>query len=318
MFGRTLSLSARTRTASPEPTLTNRRRRHFIASSLTDLWRAEVDSRLSYFQMNAYYFMAGYMNTISFSAVFVWCGFQSGNTTQLAVAVAKLWEQGARQFLLADKQALASLFSFVGGALIARLVGERIGPTSRGWLWLGTMCQALFTMAAAITSWKSNQGYPGISDDRYVAGPAWSDAVSFLCLMFMSCSMGMQGLMSLRLQTPSAATLPLTTTWCELMGVGALFNLTRMDYARDQKVLGIFSVMLGAIAGRSSIFKLGSPGALGIATGIRVLIAFSWIFVPGSELSMVVMDEEKADIERPLPESGRSSIVIIPRNSTGV
>lgn len=81
--------------------------------------------------------------------------------------MARLWEQEARQFLLADRQALASLLSFVGGALIARL-GERIGPTSRGWLWLGTMCQALFTMAAAISSWKSGQGYPGISDDRFV------------------------------------------------------------------------------------------------------------------------------------------------------
>jgi len=74
--------------------------------------------------------------------------------------------------------------------------------------------------------------------------------------------MGMQGLTSLRLKTPSGATckydndafhpatdvdiaVPLTTTWCELMGVDALFSLNRLDTARDQRISGIASVFLG-------------------------------------------------------------------------
>jgi len=105
-------------------------------------------------------------NTVSFSSTFVWCGFQSGNTTQLAIAVARLWEGERTEFLLADRQALASLLSFVFGALIARFGGNLLGAQTRGWMIIGTFLQALFTMAAAISIWQSGQGYPGISDER--------------------------------------------------------------------------------------------------------------------------------------------------------
>ncbi|KAF9009179.1 hypothetical protein BDZ89DRAFT_1229597 [Hymenopellis radicata] len=234
---------------------------------------------MSSFQMNGYYLMSGYMNAISFSAIFVWCGFQSGNTAQLAIAIARLWEGGTTTFLVADQQALASLLSFL----------------TRGWLWLATICQAFLTMFAAITSWKSNQGYPGIADQRLDIGPAWNDFVSFITLIFMSASMGMQGLTSMRLKTNSGATLPLTTTWVELFGIEGLFKLNRFNRPRDQRLLGVASVMLGALAARGLVFRLGSPGALGVGAGIRVVIAFSWISVPGVVERTPANGEEKAE-----------------------
>lgn len=45
------------------------------------------------------------------------------------------------------------------------------------------------------------------------------------------------------------------------MGVGALFNLNRLDYARDQKVLGIFSLMLGMLFHLSSHICINSDYA---------------------------------------------------------
>ncbi|KAL1706612.1 hypothetical protein EV121DRAFT_269108 [Schizophyllum commune] len=242
--------------------------------------------------------MSGYMNAVTFSAIFVWCGFQSGNTAQLAIALARLWEGHTTAFLIADKQALTSLLTFVAGGLVARAF-ERMGPKSRGWLWLGTMLQALLTMAAGIAGWKSNQGYPGISDDRFSVGPAWDDAVSFLCLGFISASMGLQGVQAIRLKTNSGATLPLTTTWCELVGIDGLFRLHKWNTPRDQRMLGIFSVMLGALTARGLVFRIGSPGALGVAVGVRILTAFSFFFVPGVEPPAPMSDIEKtADIER--------------------
>ncbi|KIY63419.1 hypothetical protein CYLTODRAFT_360010 [Cylindrobasidium torrendii FP15055 ss-10] len=213
------------------------------------------------------------------------CGFQSGNTAQLAIAIARLWENETTQFLIADRQALTSLLAFLVGCLFARIV-ERIGVRTRGWMWLGTMVQAALTAAYVFAS-AVNQGYPGISDDRFKAGPAWDDAVSFVCLGLMSASMGLQGLMSLRLKTNSGATLPLTTTWIELLGVQALSNPKRLDTARDQRAIGILSVVLGALTARGLIFKLGSPGALGMAAGFRALVAFSWIFVPSESPALV-------------------------------
>ncbi|KIK63746.1 hypothetical protein GYMLUDRAFT_40815 [Collybiopsis luxurians FD-317 M1] len=246
--------------------------------------------------------MSGFVNAISFSAIFVWCGFQSGNTVQLAIAVARNWEGTNEGFSISDKQALASLTTFVFGSLLARSGEVLFPPKSRGWLWLGTLLQALLTMASAIASWKSGQGYPGISDDRFSVGPAWSDPVSYLTLIFMSMSMGFQGIMSIRLKTNSGATLPLTTTWVELCGAEALFRVHKLDTPRDQRMLGIASVFIGVLAGRALVFALGSSGALGVGAGIRVLIAFSWIFVPSSkDWCRGNSDREKLDMDSSSP-----------------
>ncbi len=148
---------------------------------------------------------------------------------------------------------------------------------------------------------------------RLDIGPAWDDFVSFITLIFMSASMGMQGLVSMRLKTNSGATcrcsigsssfnfllsllaVPLTTTWVELFGIEGLFKLNCFNTPRDQRLLGVASVMLGALAARGLVFRLGSPGALGVGAGIRVLIAFSWIFVPGVVERTAASDEEKAE-----------------------
>ena len=64
------------------------------------------------------------------------CG--GGVIFQLALALARLWEiPGDTTFRIPDQQALCSLLSFLGGALIGRL-GDRMGPNTRIWLFTGT------------------------------------------------------------------------------------------------------------------------------------------------------------------------------------
>jgi len=144
------------------------------------------------------------------------------------------------------------------------------------------MIQALFTMAAAIAIWKSGQG--SIAPSR--SNPAWDNAVSFVCLGFMSASMGLQGIMGKRINSQFATTVVLTSVWCELVADPKLLNLKRRVISRDHKVLAIFALILGAFLGRAILAQIGSAGALGVATAIRVLLAFGWLFVPSKNTGL--------------------------------
>ncbi len=93
------------------------------------------------------------------------------------------------------------MLTFVAGASLGR-IGDRMGPKSRAWLFLGTLIQALFTMAAAIAAWKSGQG--SIAEIR--GNPAWTNALTFVAVGFMSASLGLQGIMGKRVNTQFATT----------------------------------------------------------------------------------------------------------------
>lgn len=102
---------------------------------------------------------------------------------------------------MADRQALVSLITFLGGASLGR-IGDKIGNNKRLWLILGTLIQTLFTMAAALTIWKSNEG--AIAEVR--GDPAWTNALSFIALGFASASIGLQGIMGKRVNSQFATT----------------------------------------------------------------------------------------------------------------
>ncbi|KAI6042014.1 hypothetical protein EDC04DRAFT_2892526 [Pisolithus marmoratus] len=236
----------------------------------------EIDSSRASAPLTAYCFMTGFIDAVCFSAIFVWCAFQTGNSVQLALALARLFN-GAHDysFHLADRQALCSVLTFIFGAFIGRL-GDKIGCKTRLWMTLGTFIQTLFTMVAAIAIWKSGQ--PSVSDSRY--DPAWSNTLSFVCIGFMSASMGLQGIMGKRLNSQFTTTVVLTTTWCELMTEPQLFHFRRLVIARDHKVMAILFLFIGGFTGRAILDKIGSAGTLGVGAGIRFLITLSWLFVP--------------------------------------
>lgn len=223
--------------------------------------------------------MTGFIDSISFTAVFVWCGFQTGNFAQLALALARLFSgpKGFQDhtFHIADQQALTSLISFNAGAFIGRW-GDHIGSHTRIWMFMGTMIQALFTMAAAVTIWQSGQ--LSVADDR--GHPSWTNALSFICLAFMSASLGVQGIQGKRLNTQFTTTIVLTTVWVELMSDPRLFNFKNKVITRDHKLIAAACLFVGGFTGRAILDKIGASGALGVGAGIRLLIAFSWLLVP--------------------------------------
>ncbi|EDR05578.1 uncharacterized protein LACBIDRAFT_237036 [Laccaria bicolor S238N-H82] len=218
-------------------------------------------------------------DVISFSAIFVWCGFQTGNFVQLAIALARLFNgpSGSRDtwFHRADQQALTSLISFNAGAFIGR-IGDRVGAHKRIWLIGGTFIQAMLTMAAAIIFWKSGQ--PSISNAR--DDPAWISVETFVGLAFMSASLGVQGILGKRLNTHFGTTIVLTTIWVELMSDPRLFRLRQRVTTRDHRLIAAASLFTGAFVGRAIVQKIGTAGTLGIGVGFRILSCFTWLFVP--------------------------------------
>ena len=81
-------------------------------------------------------------------------------------------------------------------------LGDKLGCKTRLWMTLGTFIQTLFTLGAAIAIWKSGQ--PSIADGR--ADPVWTNTLSFVCVGFLSASMGLQGIMGKRMNTHFTAT----------------------------------------------------------------------------------------------------------------
>ncbi|KAJ7590214.1 hypothetical protein C8J56DRAFT_589764 [Mycena floridula] len=246
-------------------------------------WRAylaaDVDPAQCTGPLAAFCFMTGFIDAISFTAIFVWCGFQTGNFVQLALALARLFEgpKATRDhsFHIADQQALTSLITFNAGAFIGRW-GDHMGPHTRIWLFLGTIIQCLFTMAASLTIWKS--GEFSIAAER--GTPSWTNTLSFICLAFMSASLGLQGIQAKRLNTQFTTTIVLTTVWVELMSDPKLFNLKQKVITRDHKLIAASALFIGGFAGRALLGKIGASGALGVGTGLRLLIAFAWLFMP--------------------------------------
>jgi hypothetical protein len=183
------------------------------------------------------------------------------------------------------------------GAFIGR-IGDMMGPKTRAWLMLGTFIQALFTMSAALTIWQSGEG--SIANSRGDA--LWTNVLSFVCVSFLSLSLGLQGIMGKRINTQFTTTsklsiflflassdsmalkitVVLTTTWCELMTDPNFFR-RRYSPSRDHKIMAIATLFFGGFVGRCMIDKIGSSGTLGVGTGLRFLIALSWYFVPSKK-----------------------------------
>lgn len=93
------------------------------------------------------------------------------------------------------------MIAFQLGAFLGR-IGDRVGAQKRSWLMAGTFVQALFSMAAAIAFWKSDQ--PSVAGERDL--PSWTNALTFVGLAFMSASLGLQGIQGKRLNTQFGTT----------------------------------------------------------------------------------------------------------------
>lgn len=242
------------------------------------VWReklyGEVDSKQATPAMVWACFLTGFTSAVSFTACYIWCGFQTGGVAQLGLAVAKLWDKDtAKGFHMPDKQALCSLLSFLLGTSLGRF-GDKIGPHRRIWLMGATVMQALLLMAAALAAHYGGQD--GIASDR--GDPSWTNPLSFVSLGFASASLGLQGIIGVRLNTAFGTAVVLTTVWVATINDPFLFAL-RLVPSRDHRLLSVFAVFVGALVSRALITEIGPAPTLGICAGLRFLGTAGWLFI---------------------------------------
>ncbi|EEB95625.1 hypothetical protein MPER_05370, partial [Moniliophthora perniciosa FA553] len=166
----------------------------------------DIDTKEATVPMAAFCFMTGFVDAISFSATFVWCGFQTGNFIQLAIALARILElpaaDSSQAFNRTQQLALCSLLAFMASATTIGRVGDILGTHKRYWLTFGSALSCLFTFAGAIAIWQSHSG--AIASNR--GDLAWNDCLTFVGIAFMSASVGIQGVQAKRLNTQFTTT----------------------------------------------------------------------------------------------------------------
>ncbi|EJD44874.1 hypothetical protein AURDEDRAFT_114228 [Auricularia subglabra TFB-10046 SS5] len=247
--------------------------------------RADVDPERAAFPMIWFCFMTGYIDSISFSACFIWCAFQTGNTIQLGLAIARLFSGPVLDTSMRtpDKQALVSLLAFLAGGALGRFTNidnSFFGPRRRAWLFLGTLASAFMTLAGCLFANASQDGV--FASDR--GDPAWTDVFGYVALGCISASMGLQAVMGTRLGSHFATSVVLTTIWVQIMSDPKLFSLNRRSIARDSRLLAVLFLLIGGIVGRALMNTIGDSSTLAIGAGIRALIAICWLFVPAKQV----------------------------------
>ncbi|KAH6891868.1 hypothetical protein BKA70DRAFT_1119373 [Coprinopsis sp. MPI-PUGE-AT-0042] len=249
---------------------------------------AEVDITKVTPAMTAYSFMTGYMDAISFSGLFVWVGFQTGNFTQLSLAFARGLQSlmkgkpippdfGVAELNPAEQHALCSILAFFVALFVFGRIGDRIGTHRRSWLFGGTLLQAVLTMIGAYTFHSIDLEVPAFG-----MVPTLPTTVRyFLGIACLSASLGVQGFMARRLATQFSTTIVLTAIFVELTTDPTLFNITRSVPSRDHKWLAVIFLFMGAVTGQLMLGQLGLTSTLLFAAGFRVLISISFLFTPG-------------------------------------
>ncbi|WVQ82800.1 hypothetical protein IAT38_004932 [Cryptococcus sp. DSM 104549] len=262
---------------SSSRTLTPSRREPFHRRVVTR-FTTEIDAPGSTNLISIYAcFLTGLTSSPSFTACFIWCGFQTGNVAQLGLALARCFAPvGERTygFQKPDQQALTSLLSFWIGTSLGRF-GDWSGARKRTWLVLATFVQALLAAAAALTVHFSGEN--GIASHR--GDPSWATPLGMVGLAFLSATMGIQGIVGKRIASPMNTTVVLTTTWVEIFN-DPLLGAFKYTPSRDIRIAGGFAVFLGAFVSRAILDKAGSAGSLGVLAGFRMVQVVWWYFLP--------------------------------------
>lgn len=222
-----------------------------------------VDLRVNVFieaQLLLLTFAIGIQDAISYPDFRCFASNQTGNTVVLAVALA-----GQAGGLFDAANTGVSLGAFLMGAIFSGHLGNYLGRRRRVWQVAIALAQVFMVTGSA---WI-----------QYVHGTHASGAWARTALALLAFASGSQVAVARAFRIPEITTAMATAAWVDLLIDENLF--ARQNRSRDRRALFLATLVVGSFAGAYARKAIGSPNAIILSAGVKVLVIVAMLISPG-------------------------------------
>ncbi|KAG6005268.1 hypothetical protein E4U21_000305 [Claviceps maximensis] len=153
---------------------------------------------------------------------------------------------------------------FLGAGWMTGQLSHLIGPRKRWWLMLCNLIQSAFVLAAAAV--------------QYQRGIAWHGPEALAVIGLLAFAAGSQVIQSRSFSMTEISTAMATAAWVDLMMDEKLFAMKNRP--RTRRIAFLASLAIGTLVGAAIYRRVGSPTALAISGGGKLLVTISYYLSP--------------------------------------
>ncbi|KAG5930101.1 hypothetical protein E4U42_003001 [Claviceps africana] len=207
-------------------------------------------------------FCTGIQDATTFPDYHCFASNQTGNTVFLCLALV-LPRLNGEMFITANIG--MALGVFLGAGWMTGQLSHLIGPRKRWWLMLCNLIQSACVLTAAAV--------------QYRHGIAWQGPEALAVIGLLAFAAGSQVVQSRSFSMTEISTAMATAAWIDLMMDEKLF--ATKNRPRDRRIAFLFSLVIGSLVGAVIYREVGSPTALAVSGGGKLLVTVSYSFSPG-------------------------------------
>ncbi|OAA48701.1 DUF1275 domain protein [Metarhizium rileyi] len=209
-------------------------------------------------------FCTGMQDATTFPDYHCFASNQTGNTVFLCLALILPHLNGKMFFTPNIGMALGL---FLGAGWLTGQLSHIIGPRKRWWLIVCNLVQSSFVLGAAAIQYQHGVKSQG------------SQALAVIGLLAFAA--GSQVVQSRSLSMTEISTAMATAAWVDLMIDQKLF--TWKNRPRTRRIAFLLALVMGTLAGAAIYREVGSPTAIAVSGGGKLLVTFLYIFSPGDK-----------------------------------
>lgn len=232
-------------------------------TSVLDHFTQDIQgSTFTEFQLVTLTFCTGIQDATTFPDYHCFASNQTGNTVFLCLALV-LRHLNGEMFITANIGMALGLF--LGAGWLTGQASHIIGPRKRWWLTLCNLIQSACVLAAAAIQYKR-----GVK-------PHGPEALAVIGLLAFAA--GSQVVQSRSLSMTEISTAMATAAWVDLMIDENI--LASKNRPRTRRIAFLLSLVVGSLVGAAIYREVGSPTALAVSGGGKLLVTMLYSFSPG-------------------------------------